>query len=156
MKKAMKKIAAALVFGAVTMVGSAAFAQIPAAQMAIGGVSYGASVEEVEAIYGKPLRVERKYKNYGEKLEYKYANGLEITFINGAAKEIDLEFPSTLQTAGGIAIGSDEAKVREVYGEPDLVEKDGDLVYRLEGNSGAGMKFDMKFGKVTEIECGDF
>lgn len=155
MKKAMKKIAAALVFGAVTLASTAAFAQIPYKHMAIGNVHYGATISEVEAMYGKPHEIESEAKAHGNEVEYKYSNGLEVKFVDGIAKEITLDRPSILKTTGGIKIGYDIHDVERVYGKPDFIESDGDYVYRYEDNPSAALKFEVKGGVVKAIEVGD-
>ena len=139
--------------GAMLLAGSTCSATVPADQMVLGGIQYGASISAVESAYGKPRKSERKMKSYGEKVEYKYGNTLEFEFVNGKLVKIKADDFSDAKTKAGIGLGADLAALKAAYGEPDSVHEE-DLIYYAAGQQGVGLKFEVKYGKVTEIKCG--
>lgn len=149
----MKKLLAAIALGMMAVGGNVASAAVAEEQLAVGGAVYGATIAEVEAACGQPARQEREQKYYGEKLEYDYANGLSVSFVDGVVEEISLDRPGSLKTADGVGIGATAAELIAAYGEPDAVYGD-EYVYYLAGSRSEGLSFDMEHGKVKEIECG--
>ena len=79
----MKKLLITAITGAALLAGSTCFATVPANQLELGGIPYGASISAVEKAYGTPRKSEREMKSYGEKVEYEYGNSLDFEFING-------------------------------------------------------------------------
>lgn len=136
------------IFGAVILTASVCAAAIPQSQLNIGGVSYGASVSDVEKNFGKPT----KTKNYGEKIKYKYANDLEFEFVNGKVSEIEVEDFSDAKTSAGIGIGADVSAIERAYGAADLIHKDKYIYYTDDKN--LGLVFKIKNGQVQKIKCG--
>ena len=43
--------------------------------------------------------------------------------------------------------------VKSAYGEPDYIHEE-DFIYYADGLQGAGLKIEIKYGRVTEIKCG--
>lgn len=139
--------------GAMLLAGSTCSATVPADQMVLGGIQYGASISAVESAYGKPRKSEREMKSYGEKVEYKYGNTLEFEFVNGKLVKIKADDFSDAKTKAGIGLGADLAALEAAYGKPDSVHEE-DLIYYAAGQQGVGLKFEVKYGKVMEIKCG--
>ena len=79
----MKKLLLTVVTGVALLAGSTCFATVPANQLELGGIPYGASISAVENAYGRPRKSEREMKSYGEKVEYEYGNSLDFEFVNG-------------------------------------------------------------------------
>ena len=63
----MKKLLVTAITGAALLAGSTCFATVPANQLELGGIPYGASISTVENAYGRPRKAEREMKSYGEK-----------------------------------------------------------------------------------------
>ena len=139
--------------GAMLLAGSTCSATVPADQMVLGGIQYGASISAVESAYGKPRKSEREMKSYGEKVEYKYGNTLEFEFVNGKLVKIKADDFSDAKTKAGIGLGADLAALKAAYGEPYFTHKE-DYIYYVAGQQGIGLEFEVKYGKVMEIKCG--
>lgn len=84
----MKKLLVTVFTGAMVMAWSSCFATVPADQLVLGGIQYGASIGAVENAYGMPRKSEREMEPYGDKVEYKYGNTLEFEFVNGIVSDI--------------------------------------------------------------------
>ena len=149
----MKKLLVTVITGVALLAGSTCFARVPADQLELGGIPYGASISAVESAYGSPRKAEREMKSYGEKVEYEYGNSLDFEFINGKLTKIKADDFSDAKTKAGIGLGSDMAMVKSAYGEPDFIHEE-DFIYYAEGMQGVGLKIEIKFGRVTEIRCG--
>lgn len=149
----LKKLLLTAAAGAALLAGSTCFASIPADQIELGGIPYGASISAVENAYGRPRKAEREMKSYGEKVEYEYGNSLEFEFINGKLTKMKADDFSDAKTKAGIGLGADMAMVKKAYGEPDYIHEE-DFIYYADGLQGVGLKIEIKYGKVTEIKCG--
>ena len=149
----MKKLLITAITGAALLAGSTCFATVPANQLELGGIPYGASISAVEKAYGTPRKSEREMKSYGEKVEYEYGNSLEFEFINGKLTKIIADDYSDAKTKAGIGLGASMDMVKKAYGEPDFIHEE-DFIYYAEGLQGIGLKIEIKYGKVTEIKCG--
>lgn len=149
----LKKLLLTAAAGAALLAGSTCFASIPADQIELGGIPYGASISTVENAYGRPRKAEREMKSYGEKVEYEYGNSLEFEFINGKLTKMKADDFSDAKTKAGIGLGTDMAMVKKAYGEPDYIHEE-DFIYYADGLQGVGLKIEIKYGKVTEIKCG--
>ena len=133
------------------MTGAVCSASIPANQLEIGGIKYGATTSDVERICGQPLRVEKKNKHGVEKIEYKYYD-FEIKFINGKVCEIEVDDHSNARTAAGIGVGSTVSDVERIYGRADSIHKDKYIYY---ADNRIGFVCEIKNGYVHEFKCGD-
>ncbi len=149
----MKRLTTAFITALVFLAGATCFAAVPSDQMVLGSVRYGASVGEVEGLLGRPRKMEREIKSYGEKVEYEYSNSLEIKFVNGKAVKIKAEDFSDAKTKAGVGLGTDVATLKKAYGEPDFIDKE-DYIYYAADQQRTGFEFEIKNGKVTEIKCG--
>ena len=149
----LKKLLLTAAAGAALLAGSTCFASIPADQIELGGIPYGASISAVENAYGRPRKAEREMKSYGEKVEYEYGNSLEFEFINGKLTKMKADDFSDAKTKAGIGLGADMAMVKKAYGEPDYIHEE-DFIYYADGLQGVGLKIEITYGKVTEIKCG--
>ena len=139
----MKKLLLTVVSGVALLAGSTCFATVPANQLELGGIPYGASISAVENAYGRPRKSEREMKSYGEKVEYEYGNSLDFEFVNGKLTKIKADDFSDAKTKAGIGLGA----------RPDFIHEE-DFIYYAEGMQGIGLKIEIKYGKVTEIKCG--
>lgn len=149
----MKKVLLTILTGALLLAGSTCFATVPADQLELGGIQYGAPISAVESKYGTPRKYERERESYGEKVEMKYGNTLEFEFLDGKLVKVKADDYSDAKTKAGIGLGSDVAALKQAYGEPDFISEE-DFGYYAAGQQGIGFKFEVKFGKVTEIKCG--
>lgn len=149
----MKKMLLTAITGAMILAASTCTATVPMDQLVLGGIPYGASISDVEKAYGMPRKAERELEPYGEKVEYKYGNSLEFDFINGKVAKIKADDFSDAKTKAGIGLGMDSAALKNAYGTPDAIHEE-DYIYYAAGQQGIGLKFEVKYGKVTEIKCG--
>ena len=134
----MKKVLLSVITGSMILAGSTCSATVPADQLVLGGIQYGASISAVESAYGTPRKSEREMKSYGEKVEYKYGNSEDF---------------SDAKTKAGIGLGMDAAALKNAYGAPDAIHEE-DHIYYAAGMQGIGLKFEVKYGKITDIKCG--
>ena len=149
----MKKMLLSIITGSMVLVGSTCSATIPADQLVLGGIQYGASISAVESAYGAPRKSEREMKPYGDKVEYKYGNTLEFEFLNGKVVRIKADDYSDAKTKAGIGLGMDAAALKNAYGAPDAIHEE-DHIYYAAGMQGIGLKFEVKYGKITDIKVG--
>ena len=149
----MKKMLLSVVTGSMILAGSTCSATVPADQLVLGGIQYGASISAVESAYGAPRKSEREMKPYGDKVEYEYGNSLEFEFLNGKVVKIKADDYSDAKTKAGIGLGMDVAALKNAYGAPDAIHEE-DHIYYAAGMQGIGLKFEVKYGKITEIRCG--
>ena len=148
----MKKKFLAAFLGAMMMTGAICSATVSHNQIEIGGIKYGATIDEVKSILGSPDKISTKTKHYGEKIEYHYGD-LEVKFINGKVSEIEMDDHSNFKTAAGIGIGSTIADVERAYGRADSVHKDKYIYFTADKS--LRLVFEIKNGVVHEIKCGD-
>ena len=149
----MKKMLLSVVTGSMILAGSTCSATVPADQLVLGGIQYGASISAVESAYGAPRKSEREMKPYGDKVEYEYGNSLEFEFLNGKVVKIKADDYSDAKTKAGIGLGMDAAALKNAYGAPDTIHEE-DHIYYAAGMQGIGLKFEVKYGKITEIRVG--
>ena len=149
----MKKMLLSVVTGSMILAGSTCSATVPADQLVLGGIQYGASISAVESAYGAPRKSEREMKPYGDKVEYKYGNTLEFEFLNGKVVKIKADDYSDAKTKAGIGLGMDAAALKNAYGAPDAIHEE-DHIYYAAGMQGIGLKFEVKYGKITDIKVG--
>lgn len=147
----MKKKLAAYLTGLMVLSGTAAFAAIPSADIAIGGIKPGMSIDTAIAAFGQPT-----YR-YNDEDVY-FANGIEIELYDHAPetiKEIKLSSQSNVATPAGLTVGSPESVVTEAYGQPDELEPDdGKNKYTYYANDNTmRLKIVAMNGSVIEIEC---
>ena len=64
----MKKMLLAAITGMMILAASTCSATVPADQLVLGGIQYGAPISAVESAYGMPRKSEREMKPYGERL----------------------------------------------------------------------------------------
>ena len=149
----MKKMLLSVITGSIILAGSTCSATVPADQLVLGGIQYGATISAVESAYGAPRKSEREMKSFGEKVEYEYGNKLEFEFLNGKVVKIKADDFSDAKTKAGIGLGMDAAALKNAYGAPDAIHEE-DHIFYAAGMQGIGLKFEVKYGKVTEIRCG--
>ena len=149
----MKKMLLSVITGSMILAGSTCSATVPADQLVLGGIQYGASISAVEKAYGMPRKSEREMKPYGDKVEYEYGNSLEFEFLNGKVVKIKADDFSDAKTKAGIGLGMDAAALKNAYGAPDAIHEE-DHIYYAAGMQGIGLKFEVKYGKITEIRVG--
>ena len=67
--------------------------------------------------------------------------------------KIKAEDFSDAKTKAGIGLGMDAAALKNAYGDPDAIHEE-DHIYYAAGMQGIGLKFEVKYGKITDIKCG--
>ena len=125
-------------------------------EIAIGGVSPGASVEYVRGIYGAPDSASESITKSGETWEiWKYGDSFELRWYKGEKEPWLFILSSTaangLATPKGIKVGSRASEVLEKYGEP-FTKNSTRLWYK--GKNDCDFIFDISNGVVTRIAAG--
>ncbi|WP_313990568.1 hypothetical protein [uncultured Selenomonas sp.] len=123
----------------------------------LGDIAYGASEADVRARYGAPLELEseRSMRYAGkEVVEYDYADGLSLDFVDGFVRLVKVSDHSALSSGKGVRIGTPVAELRRVYGEPSMVYGE-DYIYFSEEDPTVGFAFEIEHGRVEEIRMGD-
>ena len=140
-------------------------ASIPPDEVALGGISYGSSVDYVREIYGSPERniVNEKSPLFtGYLNRYYYGNSFSILFRNGSALRLETTAKNGIKTPSGISVGSDESLVIDAYGDCDekrtaIYGKVVSRYYHIDDNKNIGLKFNFDSkGIVTSIYAGQF
>ena len=146
----MKKKMAAYLTGLMMMSSATAFAAIPSADIALGGVHPGMSVDEAVAVYGQATyRGDDAYFQNGVKADLD-------DFNRNLIEELKIARPGTgVATPAGIAIGSPENAITEAYGQPDKMEyDDGKNEYTYyASDSRMKLKIEAMNGSVVKIKC---
>lgn len=114
----------------------------------IGGIAPGSTIESAKAKFGQP-------NQSGDDLYF--SNGVHIEFEKynpNIVDEIEITTPG-VSTSKGITIGSPEAKVKKVYGQPDKVEMDdGKTEYTYYSTDySKKMEFEVVNGSIVKIKC---
>lgn len=123
--------------------------------LAIGGISYGASVNDVRATHGEPFKVEnkRKWRGHIAATVYVYPGLFDLYVVDGIVRCIKVEHLNNLNTKRDIGVGASINDVLAAYGEPNLRDND-HFVYYVEGNVALGIDFEIDHGFVEEIRVG--
>lgn len=130
---------------------------LPDDQMVLAQISYGASIDAVKQAYGMPSEYDQEHKAgvNGMVEEYEYNHAFKVWAVNGVVQRIKVDnMMSGYATGKGISIGSTASSVQEAYGQPDIMTNDR-YVYRSASNPQLGLSFELEFGLVEEIVCGN-
>nr|WP_314322570.1 hypothetical protein [Selenomonas noxia] len=136
--------------------GTTAQASVPQDALVVGGIEYGASENYVRSVYGAPHKVETKYNPFysgGQAVEWEYGSGFDITFVDGAARRIEIDARNGIQTKENIAVGTDVNTLIAAYGQPDTIRGD-DYIYFVDGDQTIGFAFEIENNRVDEIKMG--
>ena len=98
----MKKLLLTVVTGVALLAGSTCFATVPANQLELGGIPYGASISAVENAYGRPRKSEREMKSYGPDFIHEedfiyYAEGMQ-----GIGLKIEIKYGKVTEIKCGV------------------------------------------------------
>lgn len=122
--------------------------------LSLGGVSYGASINDVRAVHGEPYKIEDKRKWRGTRaVVYDYANLFDLYVVDGIVRCIKIDHLNGLATTKNISVGSSANDVIAAYGEPSMRDKD-HFVYQAANNPTIGIEFEIEHGFVEEIRVG--
>ena len=149
----MKRVLALLVAGAVVvLIPASCIAKVPDAQISLGGIVPGVTLNSVKAIYGEPVQSR---------------DGETWIFSNGMVIKVDDDFPEIVEevvvysangkiaTTAGIAVGMKDTALNVAYGSADEVEYEYDGVeytyYSDDMNK--KMEFKVKDNVVVKIKC---
>ena len=148
----MKKKLAAYLTGLMMMSSATALAAVPSADIALGGIQPGMSIDEAIAAFGQPT-----YRDHGE--DAYFPNGIKIDldeWTRNTIEEIHLTRPgSGVATPAGITVGSAESEIQAAYGYPDKMEyDDGAQEYTYYATDSAmKLKIEAVRGSVVKIKC---
>ena len=146
----MKKILGTAIAAGMMLTSTSAFAMISSADIALGGVAPGMSVDEAAAVYGPATyRGDDAYFQNGVKADLD-------DFNRNLIEELKITRPgSGVSTPAGIAISSPESAIVEAYGQPDKMEyDDGKNEYTYyASDSRMKLKIEAMNGAVVKIKC---
>ena len=146
----MKKKITAYLAGLMMMSSATALASVPSAEIALGGVAPGMSVDEAVAVYGQATyRGDDAYFQNGVKADLD-------DFNRNLIEELKINRPgSGVTTPAGIGISSPESAIVEAYGQPDKTEyDDGKNEYTYyASDSRMKLKIEAMNGAVVKIKC---
>ena len=123
--------------------------------LAIGGISYGAAINDVKAAHGEPQRIENKHKWRGNAATsvYEYYALFDLYVIDGIVRGIKVDHLNSIKTTKNISVGDTIEDVLKAYGEPNMRNKDR-IIYYLENNPTVGIEFEFEHGFLEEIRVG--
>lgn len=126
------------------------------AEVAIGGVQIGSSMDYVRSIYGEPTHVKNKSSvgPFGASVEWTYGDSFKITFGDGQAYDVETSANNGIKTPAGFTVGQNIDLVLNYFGKDAAdVTKDGSKKqYRFRCASYRGMSFVTdKHGKIQKI-----
>ena len=149
----MKRVLALLVAGAVVVLTPVScIAKVPDAQISLGGIVPGVTLNSVKAIYGEPVQSR---------------DGETWIFSNGMVIKVDDDFPEiveevsiysangTIATPAGISIGMKDTALNVAYGSADDIdyEHDGVEYTYYSDDMNKKMEFKVKDNVVVKIKC---
>ncbi len=125
-------------------------------EIAIGGISPGATQEYVRNIYGEPNKASRSKDHDGDTWEsWVYGDSFKLTWFVGPKGTYLHMMQSTdangLATPRGIKVGSRALEVLEKYGEP-FIKQSGQYWYK--GDNDCDLVFGIENGIVNRIAAG--
>lgn len=139
------------------------FAQMPKAEMVVGGLYIGQRFSEVMEMYGRPSGIMKETEDPGRVFSFTEENGTEfnVRIIDDRVAGLELFGKNSLSTKAGIRIGSTVRNVKRAYGNPDDqrgTKDDGIMYYKCDaGNRHTWILIiEVKSGKVVSIEMSDF
>ncbi|MBR3623502.1 MAG: hypothetical protein IKN43_09180 [Selenomonadaceae bacterium] len=125
------------------------------ADLVLGGISYGASIEDVKKVHGEPYETERKHKWHGnsQPVVYEYHKLFDVYIIDNIVRAVKVDRANGLSTSKNIGVGASVNDVIKAYGEPNIREKDR-MIYLTANNPSLGIEFEIEHGAVDEIRVG--
>ena len=113
---------------------------LPKEQIAIGGITIGMPLSDVQAMYGKPFKVVQAYGGYQTHLYSTDERGVVDFGMSYTPKQlidgVSISGNKGLSTPAGVKIGMTYSEVVQLLGEPYYIEK-GTIGYYGEGDSGS-------------------
>ena len=146
----MKKLFAALAAGSLMALSCVAHATVPAAQISLGGVAPGASVDSVKQAYGEP-----SYSHDRETLTF--SGGLVVKVDDnrpGVVEEV-LVRSGGISTPAGVSVGMGADRLNGAYGAADKVDSERDeteYVYYSDDRT-KQLEFEVRNGVIVKISC---
>lgn len=124
--------------------------------IALGGITFGMSTTEVEAIYGRPTKVTEEHIDHirsGKSFSYIYGDSFEIMFNKGCVSIVITKANNGIATPAGLHVGDAKGKIITTYGNPWYYshEKDGSETYSYRAENYSAIRFDVYNGQITSI-----
>ena len=148
-----------------SMISSVCWAAIPRSELAVGGVTIGASINDVQRIYGAPTK--SKYEDFSmwggqtRFYTYYYGNGsYSVTTTNGlGVVGVTTTANNGIGTPAGIKVGMSSGRLAMVYGEVNYIwdDNNGDKVFVYYENVNAkavepdSLQFTVKNDRIIKI-----
>ena len=152
----MRKILMAMLMSLMIMVCGICSAQITEADLNIGGIYYGQSMNEVVAKYGNPVR-KVITPPAGHRLVFLVDNSeieLRIDKKNSQVFEALITGNSLLKTKAGVYLGASVDNILNVYGTPDSVtnvDNDNKIFYYYTSDKSKVLKLFISKGLISAI-----
>ena len=128
--------------------------------IALGGITFGMSTAEVEAIYGKPTKVTEERIDQirkGKSFSYIYGDSFEIMFNKGYVSIVITKANNGIATPAGVHVGDIKGKITTTYGIPWYYAhgKDGIETYSYRAKNLSAVRFDVYNGQIVSIRIID-
>ena len=128
--------------------------------LVLGGITFGMSTAEVEAIYGQPTKVTEKRTDEirsGKSFSYIYGDSFEIMFNEGHVSIVITKADNGIATPAGVHVGDVKGKITTTYGIPWYYNhmKNGIETYSYRTPSYAAICFDVYNGQIVSIRIID-
>lgn len=152
----MRKFLVAMLMSMMVMVCGVCSAQITEADLNIGGIYYGQSINEIVEKYGDPVR-KVVTPPAGHRFVFLVDDSeveLRIDSKNGQIFEALITGDSLLKTKAGIYLKDSVDDMLNIYGAPDLVinvNKDEYFVYYYTKEKNKDLKFFVSKGLISTI-----
>ena len=137
---------------------------LPRERMALGGIHFGDTMQNVRNILGDPDSQEKGFSQMTENkyATWKYGDSASIHFFENNGKYyvqiVKADADNGFATPDGIKVGMDEKALKKAYGEPYfyVASKNGAAQYRYRNDlySQVEFVFQVKDGKITNIGLG--
>ena len=98
---------------------------IPHSELALGGISIDATEQQVRVRLGEPLSITRELDHLNLHLRYPH---LTVSFSGEVVGQLRSESDRAC-TPAGLCPGNPLGRAVELYGEPELVEREGGVTY---------------------------
>ena len=116
-------------------------------EIPLSGVMPGMTLEKLIQTFGEPVRRDGDDLIFGNGIE------IELDDVKNIVEKIKIRTPDIV-TPEGIAVGMDEAAIKNAYGSADKVENDdGEVEYKyLSRDNKKSVTFTTRDGIITKIE----
>lgn len=133
-------------------------ASVPDSEVSLGGIYYGASMQYVQDVYGRPDKRSVTYEHAlwrGEVATWKYGDSIVVIFSDKKVIHVGISANNGFATPAGVIVGMPYTVPQRLYGTPDL-HASTYMFYHVSDSEYRGVRFSLKNGVITTIDIGEF